>query len=156
MCREHFKKSLLSLMLTDISDKDVTNIMTQLTSMNKSLIIPDEIKGNIIGQKSINNLFGKDDAFVSAGTPVARVVSIGMLFMSVANIWLNGVTGTGKTRVNLMIEIVAITMYLAYTFIFMKWHYISLAMAWSNEVVYWLTIFIMAFAFLKSGKWKTK
>ena len=63
------------------------------------------------------NLFGKDDAFVSAGTPVARVVSIGMLFMSVANIWLNGVTGTGKTRVNLMIEIVAITMYLAYTFI---------------------------------------
>jgi Na+-driven multidrug efflux pump len=79
-----------------------------------------------------------------------------MLFMSVANIWLNGVTGTGKTRVNLMIEIVAITMYLAYTFIFMKWHYISLSMAWSNEVVYWLTIFIMAFVFLKSGKWRTK
>ncbi|MEI7736665.1 MAG: MATE family efflux transporter [Ferruginibacter sp.] len=102
------------------------------------------------------NLFGKDDEFVSSGTPVARIVSIGMLFMSVANIWLNGVTGTGKTRVNLMIEIVAITVYLAYTFIFMKWHYISLAMAWSNEIVYWLTIFIMAFVFLKSGKWKTK
>jgi len=102
------------------------------------------------------NLFGKDDAFVSAGIPVARVVSLGMLFMSVANIWLNGVTGTGKTKMNLLIEIVAITVYLIYSWIFMKLHFISLAMAWSNEVVYWSTIFIMAFVFLKSGKWKTK
>jgi multidrug resistance protein, MATE family len=102
------------------------------------------------------NLFGKDDAFVTAGIPVARTVSLGMLFMSVANIWLNGVTGTGKTKVNLVIEIVAITVYLIYSWIFMKLHFISLAMAWTNEVVYWLTIFIMAFVFLKSGKWKTK
>ncbi len=101
------------------------------------------------------SLFGKDDAFVTAGIPVARVVSLGMLFMSVANIWLNGVTGTGKTRVNLMIEIVAITVYLIYSWIFMKVHFISLAMAWSNEIVYWLTIFTMAFIFLKSGRWKT-
>jgi multidrug resistance protein, MATE family len=102
------------------------------------------------------SLFGKNDAFVTAGIPVARVVSVGMLFMSVANIWLNGVTGTGKTKMNLLIEIVAITAYLIYSWIFMKVHFISLAMAWSNEVVYWSTIFIMAFVFLKSGKWKTK
>jgi Na+-driven multidrug efflux pump len=102
------------------------------------------------------SLFGKDQSFVKAGIPVARVVSVGLLFMSVANIWLNGVTGTGKTRVNLMIEIVAITVYLIYSWLFMKVHFISLAMAWSNEMVYWATIFIMAFIFLKSGKWKTK
>ena len=101
------------------------------------------------------SLFGKDDAFVAAGIPVARMVSVGMLFMSIANIWLNGVTGTGRTKVNLLIEIVAIIFYLLYTYIFMKWHYISLAMAWSNEVVYWSVIFILSFIFLKSGKWKT-
>jgi Na+-driven multidrug efflux pump len=102
------------------------------------------------------NLFGKDEAFVQAGIPVARMVSVGMLFMSIANIWLNGVTGTGKTKMNLAIELVAITVYLIYSWVFMKLHFISLAMAWSNEVVYWSTIFIMAFVFLKSGKWKTK
>ncbi len=105
---------------------------------------------------SFFSLFGKSDEFVSAGIPVARMVSLGMLVMSVANIWLNGVTGTGKTKVNLMIEIIAITVYLIYSWIFMKFHFISLAMAWSNEVVYWSTIFVMAFIFLKSGKWKTK
>ncbi len=101
-------------------------------------------------------VFGQSKEFVEAGIPVARVVSIGMLFMSVANIWLNGVTGTGKTKMNLIIELVAITTYLIYTWVFMKVHYISLAMAWSNELVYWATIFIMAFIFLKSGRWKTK
>jgi len=101
-------------------------------------------------------LFGQDEAFVQAAIPVVRIVSLGMLFMSIANIWLNGVTGTGKTKVNLLIEIVAITLYLIYTWIFMKVHYISLAMAWSNEFIYWTSIFTMAFLFLKSGKWKTK
>ena len=83
-----------------------------------------------------------------------RVVSAGLLFMSIANIWLNGVTGTAKTRVNLLIEVIAITVYLIYTWIFMKLNYISLAMAWSNELVYWFTIFTLSFLYLRSGKWK--
>ena len=101
-------------------------------------------------------LFGQGDDFVQAGIPVLRVVSIGLMFMSIANKWLNGVTGTAKTKVNLAIEIVAITVYLLYTWYFIKLHYISLAMAWSNEVVYWSSIFIMSFIYLRSGRWKTK
>lgn len=102
------------------------------------------------------SLFGQDESFVTAGIPVIRVVSLGLLFMSIANIWLNGVTGTGKTKMNLLIEIVAIILYLLYTLYFMKINYISLAMAWSNEFIYWTSIFLMSFFFLKSGRWKTK
>ncbi|HEX2683829.1 MAG TPA: MATE family efflux transporter [Ferruginibacter sp.] len=101
-------------------------------------------------------LFGQGEAFVKEGIPVLRMVSFGLLFMSIANIWLNGVTGTGKTKVNLLIEIVAITVYLLYSWYFVKVHYISLPMAWSNELVYWFTIFVISFIYLKSGKWKTK
>lgn len=101
-------------------------------------------------------LFGQDESFVQQGVPVIRMVSLGILFLSISNIFLNGVTGTGKTRVNLAIEIIAISLYLSYTWYFMKVHYVSLAVAWSNEFVYWTIIFIMSFLFLKSGKWKTK
>ena len=100
-------------------------------------------------------VFGQNDAFVQEGIPVLRIVSAGLMFMSIANIWLNGVTGTGKTRINLLIEIIAITVYLLYTWFFIKVQFISLAMAWSNELVYWLTIFIMSFLYLRSGKWKS-
>lgn len=101
-------------------------------------------------------LFGQGSGFIEQGIPVLRVVSAGMLCMSVANIWLNGVTGTGKTRMNLVIEIISITVYITYTWVFMKVNYISLEVAWTNEMVYWITIFITAFIYLKSGRWKTK
>lgn len=101
-------------------------------------------------------LFGQDEAFVVAGVPVIRTVSLGLLFMSIANIWLNAVTGTGKTKINLSIEVVAITLYLCYTWYFMKVNYVSLSMAWSNEFIYWTSIFLMALIFMKSGRWKTK
>ncbi|MEQ1555158.1 MAG: MATE family efflux transporter [Ferruginibacter sp.] len=101
-------------------------------------------------------MFGQNKLFVAEGIAVIRMVSLGMLFMSIANVWLNGVTGTGKTKTNLAIEIVAITFYLLYTLYFTKMHYISLAIAWSNEFVYWSITFIMSFLYLRSGKWKTK
>lgn len=99
-------------------------------------------------------LFGQSDAFIAEGTSVIRVVSLGIMLMSVANIWLNAVTGTGKTRVNLAIEIVAISLYMIYTWYFMQVNYISLSMAWSNEFIYWTSIFLMAALFLYKGKWK--
>jgi hypothetical protein len=51
---------------------------------------------------------------------------------------------------------VAITLYLGYTWYFMKINYVSLAMAWSNEFIYWSAIFLMASLYLYSGKWKTR
>lgn len=101
-------------------------------------------------------LFGQGPDFVEAGIPVLRVVSADLLLMVLANIWLNGVTGTGKTKMNLLIELVAITLYLIYTWIFVKLHFISLAFAWTNEFVYWTVIFCIAYYYLKSGKWKTR
>ncbi|MBC7934422.1 MAG: MATE family efflux transporter [Rhizobacter sp.] len=101
-------------------------------------------------------LFDQPESFAAAGIPVIRMVSAAIMFMSIANIWLNSVTGTGKTKVNLAIEIVAITIYLGHTWYFMKLNYISLAVAWSNELVYWGSIFILSSIFIYSGKWKTK
>lgn len=100
-------------------------------------------------------MFGQGADFVQQGIPVLRVVSFDLLLMCLANIWLNGVTGTGKTRVNLVIEVVAISLYLLYTWLFVKVNFISLAFAWTNEFVYWGIIFTMSFLYLRSRKWET-
>jgi len=98
-------------------------------------------------------LFGQDELFVKAGIPVLRVVSLGMIMMSIASIWLNAVTGTGKTKMNLIIEAVAIVFYLAYTLVIVKKLRLTLAVVWSNELVYWLLIFLVSFWFIKKGNW---
>jgi MATE family multidrug resistance protein len=99
-------------------------------------------------------LFRQNNFFVEAALPVVRVVSLGMIMMSIAAVWLNAVTGTGKTKMNLVIEIAAIVFYLLYTFIIVKKLKLSLAIVWSNELVYWLLIFSVSFWFIKKGLWR--
>ena len=102
------------------------------------------------------NWYGQDAAFIRDAIPVVRIVSAGMLMMSIAVIWLNAVTGTGRTKMNLMIELVAIICYLIYIYLVMVKFKLSLEWAWTNEIVYWVAIFVTAFWYIKSGKWKTR
>ena len=102
------------------------------------------------------SMFSQGAGFIQQGIPVLRIVSVDLLLMCFANIWLNGVTGTGKTKMNLFIELVAIILYMGYTWYVVKINFISLAFAWTNEFVYWSVIFCIAYFYLKSGKWKKK
>jgi len=111
------------------------------------LIILNLYPGHFLG------LFGQNELFVKAAIPVLRVVSLGMIIMSIASIWLNAVTGTGKTKMNLVIEGAAIIVYLVYTFILVKQLNLSLAVVWSNEMIYWLLIFLVSFWFITKGNW---
>ncbi len=99
-------------------------------------------------------LFGQDASFIHAALPVMRVVSVAMIMMSIATIWLNAVTGTGKTKMNLLIEIAATFLYIVYTLTIMKGLHLSLAYAWSNEFIYWVIIFSISFWFIKKGGWQ--
>lgn len=108
---------------------------------------------NIFPQQFLN-IFDQNAEFVYEAIPVIRVVSLGLLTMSISIIWLNAVTGTGKTKMNLLIEVIAILFYTLYIYLVMiKWK-LSLAMAWTNEMVYWISIFSIAFWYIKSGRWK--
>lgn len=98
-------------------------------------------------------LFNQPETFIAEAIPVLRMVSVGLLMMSMSNVWLNAVTGTGKTRTNLMIELVAIALYLVYTFYVTQLEPHSLPLAWSNELVYWGSIGLLAAGFLWSKRW---
>jgi Na+-driven multidrug efflux pump len=87
--------------------------------------------------------------------PVIRIISIGMLGMSVATVWLNAVTGTGKTTMNLLIELIAVISYLIYIYVVMIKMKLSLTMAWTNEFIYWAVIFGISFWYIRSGRWKS-
>ncbi len=98
-------------------------------------------------------MFGQGPEFIKEGIPVIRTVTLGIVFMSVSCVWLNAVTGTGKTKMNLAIELVAISLYMAYTWYFLVVNYINLATAWTNEFIYWLSILLMASWYMRSKRW---
>jgi MATE family multidrug resistance protein len=101
-------------------------------------------------------IYGQDPGFVESAIPVVRVVSLAMVLMSFSTIWLNAVTGTGNTTVNLGIEAITIVLYCIYCFIVLEWLKLPLAVGWMSEWLYWVSMFTMSFLYIRSGRWKKK
>ena len=101
-------------------------------------------------------VYGQSEDFINASVPVVRVVSFALIIMAIGTVWLNAVIGTGNTKINLLIESVAITIYCLYVYIILEKLYLPVTIGWTGEWVYWLCMFIPAFFYLKSGKWKHK
>jgi putative MATE family efflux protein len=102
------------------------------------------------------SIYGQGDGFMQEGIPVLRVVSIALLIMSMATIWLNGVTGTGQSSINLAIEFVAIIIYLIYAYVTIEYFKFPITIGWICEIIYWITLFIPSYLYIKSNRWKGK
>jgi len=102
------------------------------------------------------SVYGRNSSFVADAIPVIRIVTAGMMVMSFSTVWLNAVTGTGNTKVNLAIEIVAILLYTVYIYCVLKVFHLGLIWAWASEILYWGSLFILSFLYIRSGKWKKK
>lgn len=102
------------------------------------------------------SFYGQGSEFVSEAIPVVRVVSTALMMMSFSVVWLNSVTGTGNTMVNLIIELVTIIIYSIYVYVVLEYLNLSITWGWASEWVYWICMFSMAFIYMKSGRWKSK
>src|SRR5690606_177682 len=110
---------------------------------------------NVFPQQFLS-IYGQDEQFILEGTPVLRVVSLAMLLNSFSIIFLFAVTGSGNTRVTLLIEVFAIIMYTIYVYLTLDKYFLPITYGWMSEWLYWVCMFIPAFWYMKSGKWKGK
>jgi putative MATE family efflux protein len=102
------------------------------------------------------SIYGQDADFIQSAIPVVRVVSSALVLMSFSAIWLNAVTGTGNTRINLLIEFITITAYCIYVYLVLEVFQLSIVVGWMSEWLYWSFIFLLSYWYIKSGKWKGK
>jgi len=100
--------------------------------------------------------YSQGEEFIREAVPVVRVVSVALLMMSFSTVWLNAVTGTGNTIVNLVIELVTIVIYSIYVFLVLEFWRMPITWGWGSEWVYWISMFTMAYLYIRSGKWKGK
>ncbi|SJZ94154.1 MATE family efflux transporter [Sediminibacterium ginsengisoli] len=102
------------------------------------------------------SIYGQGEDFINAAIPVMRVVSCALVLMSVSVIWLNAVTGTGNSRMNLITETAAIICYCVYNYIVLEQLKLPIAWGWASEVIYWLVLFIPSYWYIRSGRWKSR
>jgi len=107
--------------------------------------------------KMIMEIYTNQVELIEAGAPVLYVVSIGALLLSVGFVFLNGVSGTGSTKVSLTIELAVLAMYVLYSYLMIIVFETSIMGAWTSELVYGSLLSVVSWSYLKSNGWaKTK
>jgi MATE family multidrug resistance protein len=102
------------------------------------------------------SLYGQSADWVDHAIPVVRIVSSALVMMSFSIICISAVTGTGNTKISLLIEFITILIYCAYVWLVLEHLHLSIAIGWMSEWIYWGSMFTMSVIYLKSGKWKNK
>ncbi len=102
------------------------------------------------------SVYGQGDDFVEDAIPVVRIVSSALVIMSFSVVWLNAVIGTGNSRVNLMIEVVAIIFYCIYNYTVLEYLNLPITWGWASEWLYWGILFGLSYWYLRTGKWRDK
>jgi Na+-driven multidrug efflux pump len=88
--------------------------------------------------------------------PVMRVVTSAMVLIAVSVVWLNAITGTGNSRITLLIDVVAVVLYSIYVYVVLEKMKLSITWGWMSEWLYWIVILSIAFFYMRSGRWKKK
>jgi multidrug resistance protein, MATE family len=102
------------------------------------------------------SIYGQGEGFLTEGIPVLRIVSVALLIMSASTIWLSAVTGTGQSKVTLMIEFVAIVIYIIYNYLVLEYYQMPITYGWFSEIIYWLSLLIPSYFYIRTMRWKNK
>jgi putative MATE family efflux protein len=98
-------------------------------------------------------IYGQGEGFITAATPVLKVVLVGLFITSFSTIWMNAVVGTGHTKTALLAELLAVIAYSIYNYIVLEQLHLSLIWAWASEWLYWIVLLIPCFIYMRSAKW---
>lgn len=108
---------------------------------------------SILFPKMIISVYTNDAELITMGVPVLMVVSSGALFLSIGFILFNAISGTGKTNVSLILELIILSIYLTYTYVIIN-VFASVTVTWTSEIVYGLLMSLFSYIYLRYGNWK--
>ncbi|TAD86035.1 MAG: MATE family efflux transporter [Bacteroidetes bacterium] len=126
--------------------------ISKLAAMFAAIIF---ILANAVPQLFLG-VYGQGDAFIADAKPVMRIVSLALIMQSVSVVWLNAVTATGNTRVNLAIELVTLVAYTLYIWLVLHTLRLGIVWGWASEWLYWTATFTLSFWYMQRGNWKNK
>lgn len=100
------------------------------------------------------HIYTSDHSLAIASLPVIRVVSFAVAFFAIANVIINGVSGTGSTKTAFYMEVVTLFFYIGFVYYTTLYHPQPVEIVWMSEFVYWSLIGGMGYLFLKKGNWR--
>jgi putative MATE family efflux protein len=147
--------SMVSNIIGQGKKEEVMGLIWRIIKISSGLSLLLSILINLFPE-TLLSIYGQDESFISEGVPVIRIVTIAMMLMSFSVILMNAVTGTGNSRITFLIELITIVLYCIYVWLVVEKFFLPITYGWMSEWLYWISIFCLSVAYMKSGKWKGK
>ncbi len=104
----------------------------------------------------ILSFYTNDQSLINA-TMNTFYVTLGVLVVfSIAIIVLNGVAGTANTQISLIIELLAVGMYLITAYYLAIVLELPTHIVWCSEYLYFFILGLLSVLYLRTGKWRNK
>lgn len=82
------------------------------------------------------------------------VVCVAILVFCISLVVFSGVSGTGNTKIAMLMEFVNIFIYLLYAYLCVFVIKTSIEIVWTVEILYWLLMGLLAIIYLNTNHWK--
>jgi putative MATE family efflux protein len=102
------------------------------------------------------SIYGQGPAFTERAVPVLRVISVALVMMAFSRVWLNGLVGTGRSKISLLIELITLLFYSLYSYYVLEVWRMSIVWGWVSEMLFWTLIFVLSYGYMRTGRWKGK
>ena len=102
------------------------------------------------------SVYTNEPALLSESIPSIYVIGVAMLVAAVANIYFNGISGTGNTQAALWLETSTLIVYGIYIFCVGWWIQAPVSICFTTEILYYTLLFIASLIYLKKAKWQNK
>ena len=79
-----------------------------------------------------------------------------MLVASLANVYFNGISGTGNTQAALYLEMITLVFYVSYIVFIGMYIKAPIAICFTIEILYYTLLFVTSYIYLKRGDWRNK
>ena len=109
-----------------------------------------------IFQWDIISFYTTDPSLIEYTLGPLKVILGVLVLFAVSIIIFNGVAGTANTKISLIIEIIAMVLYLSLAYYLAIATKSSIETIWSTEYLYFSTLGILSFWYLKKGNWMQK
>lgn len=105
---------------------------------------------------SILSVYTNEEALLVESVSALYVVCGAMLIASLANVYFNGISGTGNTQAALVLEIFVQVFYALYIIVVGMVIQASVDVCFTTEVIYYVLMLGSSLIYLKKAKWQNK
>lgn len=105
---------------------------------------------------SILSVYTNEEALLVESVSALYVVCGAMLIASMANVYFNGISGTGNTQAALVLEVFVQVFYALYIIVVGMVIQASVDVCFTTEVIYYVLMLGSSLIYLKKAKWQNK